>query len=225
MPHSAPALGAGLRLRSRRVRSDRSQLSTARLALIAALLAALAGFLGSMVRDDWLPWFGSSLASASADEVAAVTDDPLALDVLPRAAVVPVPPPLALDEERYADALWSINTRVEQTIARVGLGAAFYRSQEIDRGELRVRLTQGLARYRLAELEVQALQPPPTLRATHDGYLAAVRLFQLSAQEMLRMFDDGDDEHLSAAVPLSMDGTTKLREIGGQFWPESYPTS
>src|SRR6266542_625848 len=219
MPHSAPALGAGLRLRSRRVRSDRSELSTAKLAVIAALLAALAGFLGSMVRDDWLPWFGSSLASASADDVAAITDDPLALDVLPITTVVPPPRPLALDEERYADALWSINTRVEQTIARVGLGAAFYRSQEIDRGELWARLTQSLARYRSAELEVQALEPPPTLRTTHESYLAAVRLFQLSAQEMLRMYDDGDDEHLSAAVPLSLDGTTKLREIGGQFWP------
>ena len=53
MPYSASALGVGLRLRSRRVRSDRTQpRSTFRLALIAAVLAALAGFLGSSLRDD-----------------------------------------------------------------------------------------------------------------------------------------------------------------------------
>src|SRR6187200_2178949 len=53
MPYSASALGVGLRLRSRRVRSDRSQPSTTfRLALIAAVFAALAGFLGSSLRTD-----------------------------------------------------------------------------------------------------------------------------------------------------------------------------
>jgi hypothetical protein len=138
---------------------------------------------------------------------------------------MPAPRPLALEEQRYAEALWSIHTQVEQTTARVGLGAAFYKSQEIDRGELRARLNHGLAGYRLAELQIRALDPPPTLRGTHDGYLAAVRLFQLSALEMLRMYDDGDDEHLSIALPLSLDGTSKLRALGGQFWPENYPAS
>ena len=56
MPYSAPALGVGLRLRSRRVRADRSHSSTVRLALIAALLAALAGFFGATVGDDTQPW-------------------------------------------------------------------------------------------------------------------------------------------------------------------------
>jgi hypothetical protein len=139
--------------------------------------------------------------------------------------VVPTPRPLARDEQRYADSLWSIHTQIEQTIARVGLGAAFYRSQEIDRGELRTRLNQGLARYRIAETQIRALDPPPSLRTTHEGYLAAVRLFQLSTLEMLRMYEDGDDEHLSTALPFSLDGTNKLREIGVQFWPESYPAS
>ena len=137
--------------------------------------------------------------------------------------LLPAARPLALEEQRYADELWSIHTQLELTSARVGLGAAFYRSQEIDRGELRTRLNQGLARYRQAEAQVEALQPPPSLRATHGEYLAAVRLFQQSALEMLRMYEDGDDEHLSTALPMSLDGTNRLREIGGRFWPDSYP--
>ena len=63
MSYSAPALEQGLRLRSRRVRSDRPHASTARLALIAAILAALMGFLGSSVRVEALPWFGGPPAA------------------------------------------------------------------------------------------------------------------------------------------------------------------
>jgi len=70
-----------------------------------------------------------------------------------------------------------------------------------------------------------AMTSHPTLRTTHERYLAAVRLFQQSAIEMLRMYDDGDEEHLNLALPLSLDGTSRLREIGGQFWPETYPAS
>ncbi len=39
------------------------------------------------------------------------------------------------------------------------------KSQDIDRVELRVRLTQGLAGYRLAEAQIERVEPPPTLEA------------------------------------------------------------
>jgi hypothetical protein len=169
------------------------------------------------VRDDGLLWFGRAQAAAANGSERSTAVAP--------SAVVPAPRPLAREEQVYTDALWSIHTQVEQSIARVGLGAAFYKIEEIDRIELRSRLNQGLAGYRLAEIQIRALDPPPTLRTTHEGYLAAVRLFQLSALEMLRMYDDGDDEHLSQALPLSLDGTSRLREIGGHVWPETYPAS
>src|SRR5580765_8387777 len=116
MAYGTPALGIGLRLRTRRERSDRSHSSTARLALIAAVLAALAGFLGASVRADGLPWFAAVPVAVGRE-----------------LAVVPAPRPRAREEQRYADALWSIHTQVEQSVARVGLGAAFYQIQEIDR--------------------------------------------------------------------------------------------
>ena len=201
MPYSAGALGQGLRLRSRRVRSDRPQGTTARLAAIAAVLAALIGFLSSSLRVEALPW----LSTAPVEET------------------LPAPRPLALEEQRYADSLWSIHAQVEQTVARVGLGAAFYQSGEIDRPELKLRLTVGLAGYRLAESQLQALDPPSTLRPSHEAYLSAIHLFQQSTLEMLKMYDDDNEEHLTTALPLSLDGTSKLREIGVQFWPETYP--
>jgi hypothetical protein len=246
MSYSALALEQGLRLRSRRVRSDRAP--TARLALIAAILAALVGFLSSSVRVEAVPWIGGRpatdtepsagvalerLSGAAMESLSRGATEPLAsaaVDPSASAAVVPLdalPPPssLALAERRYADALWSIHTQVEQTIAWVGLGAAFYENQEIDRFELRARLTQGLAGYRDAERQIEALDPPPTLRPAHEGYLAVVRLFQQSTIEMLRMYEDGDEEHLTTALPLSLDGISKLRDISGQFWPDAHPPS
>ncbi len=212
MPHTAPALGLGLRLRSRRVRSDRPRVSTFRLAVSAALVAALIGFIGSALRDGTglpVPWSGSRPASASS----------------PRPSV-PEPRPLPLEEQLYADALWAIHSQVEHTTARVGLGTAFYHSHEIDRRELWTRLNQSLSSYRQAELQIESLAPPPALRSSHAAYLAAVRLCQESAIEMLRMYEDGDEEHLSTALPLSLAGTGRLREVVTQFWPEeAYPST
>jgi hypothetical protein len=180
-----------MRLRTRRIRSDRPQ-PIGRMAVVAIALAGLIGFAGSI--------FGG--------------------EARPRTSVLT---PRSSEEQRYADALRSIHLQLEQTVARVGLGAAFYQTRDIDSRELKTRLSQGLAGYRLAEQQVSALQPPPALRAPHREYLDAVRLFEESALEMLRMYEDGDEEHLSTALPLSLDGTQRLRVISGQVWPDAFP--
>jgi len=51
--------------------------------------------------------------------------------------------------------------------------------------------------YRRAEKWLGTLEPPPSLRRSHDEYLAAVRLFQRSAVEARRLF--------------------------AKFWPEEFP--
>jgi hypothetical protein len=40
---------------------------------------------------------------------------------------------------------------------------------------------------------------------------------------MLKMFDDGSDEHLVVAYPRYLDGTNKIRNLGGVFWPDEFP--
>ena len=54
-------------------------------------------------------------------------------------------------------------------------------------------------------------------------YLAAVRLFQESAVEANKMFKDGKEDHLLAAYPKSQEGSDKIREVGGKFWPNEFP--
>ena len=77
--------------------------------------------------------------------------------------------------------------------------------------------------YQAAETRLRALEAPVSLRNEHEDYLAAIRLFQESATEVLKMFTDGRDEHMAAAYPKGQEGSDKIREVGGKFWPHEFP--
>jgi hypothetical protein len=142
----------------------------------------------------------------------------------PSRPALPTPrPPLAADEQRYIEALWPIHTNVERTAVRVALGASFYKLQDLSRADLKARLDDALVAYRGAEQRLRELQPPESLRARHAAYLSAVQRFEESTLEMLRMYDDGSDEHLTKAFPLSLKGSDEIREVGESFWPDEYP--
>lgn len=132
-------------------------------------------------------------------------------------------PAFTAAEERYLRELWPIHGDVERSTMRTSLGQIFYKTGDLPRDELGARVRQSLATYQAAESRLRALEPPVSLRGEHDTYLAAVRLFQESAAEVLRMFSDGSDEHLLAAYPKSQDASNKIREVGGRFWPHEFP--
>src|SRR5205823_3356310 len=130
-------------------------------------------------------------------------------------------PPLTRAEEAYVRALWPIHGEVERS--SVSLAQIFYKTRDMGKVQLKSRVDEAVASYRRAEKWLGTLEPPPSLRRSHDEYLAAVRLFQRSAVEARRMFDDGNDDHLRAAYPLGLEGSTKLRALGAKFWPEEFP--
>jgi hypothetical protein len=131
-------------------------------------------------------------------------------------------PALSADEERYIRALWPIHGDVERSTMRMSLGQIFYTTKDVDAGELKTRVEHALAVYKSARARIEGLQPPATLRAQHDEYLAAVRLFEESASEVMKMFSDGREDHLLAAHPKGQAGADKIREIGGKFWPQEF---
>jgi len=137
----------------------------------------------------------------------------------------PLPPPrpaFTRAEEAYIQALWPIHGEVERSAVRVSLGNIFYKMNELDKAELKVRVDAALAAYQQADARISALLPPPSLADAHNDYLAAVRLFEESTREVLKMFDDDDDGHLLAAQPLSQEGSNKVRKIGAQFWQHEF---
>jgi hypothetical protein len=134
----------------------------------------------------------------------------------------PARPALTADEERYIHALWPIHGDVERSTMRMSLGQIFYANKDLGAPELKARVEQALNVYKSAQARIQALQPPDSLRAQHDDYLAAVRLFEESANEVMKMFSDGREDHLLAAHPQGQAGADKIREIGGKFWPSEF---
>jgi hypothetical protein len=133
----------------------------------------------------------------------------------PKAAFTPA-------EEAYIQALWPIHGDVERSTARMTLGQIFYKTNDMDRPSLKKRVDDALATYRRSDARLRALQPPASVERDHQEYLSAVALFQQSAIEVLRMFEDGRDDHLVAAYPLSQKASDKIREVGGKFWPNEF---
>jgi len=145
----------------------------------------------------------------------------------PSAAVsrpaAPPKPAWTRAEEAYIQALWPIHGEVERNAVRLSLGRIFYKANEIGKAELMARVEAELTAFQQAEGRIQALKPTPSLSRAHDEYLAAIRLFQQSALETLKMFEDGDDGHLLAAYPVSREGSDKIREVGVKFWEDEFP--
>ena len=142
---------------------------------------------------------------------------------LSRPAAAPLKPAFTRAEEAYIQALWPIHGDVERSAIRMSLGKIFYKTNDLGKADLKTRVDAALATYRRAETRITALQPPPSLAREHEDYLAAVRLFEQSAVEVLKMFDDGNDEHLLAGYPMSREGSDKIREIGVKFWEDEFP--
>jgi hypothetical protein len=126
-------------------------------------------------------------------------------------------------EEQYLRDLWPIHGDVQRSTLRMSLGQIFYITQDLSRDELGVRVRDALAVYQAAETRLRSLEAPVSLRSEHEEYLTAVRLFQESATELLKMFADGRDEHMGAAYPKGQEGSDKIREVGGKFWPHEFP--
>jgi hypothetical protein len=203
MAEAARTPAARLRLRSSRARArSRPGLPSLKVVLFTLVLLVLVGTVG----------FAASRESAR-----------VASPVRVQPALPTPRPALSPDEQSYIEALWPIHTDVERNAVRVALGASFYKLRDLSRAELRTRLDDALKAYRADAARLRSLRPPSSFQTRHAAYLTALQLFEQSTDEMLRMYDDGSEEHLTRGFPLSVEGSDKVREVGESFWPDEYP--
>lgn len=140
-----------------------------------------------------------------------------------RSPTNPPKPAYTRAEEAYIRALWPVHGDVERSTLRVSLGKIFYKTDDLSAADLKTRIDAAMATYQSAEERINALQAPPSMARSRDDYLTAVQLFKQSAAESLKMFEDGNDEHLLAAYPLGHEGSTKIRAVGARFWQDEFP--
>jgi hypothetical protein len=139
-----------------------------------------------------------------------------------RPVLAPPRPPLTAAEEEYALALWPIHNEVKASALRMTLGGLSYKIGDLDRTALKSRIERSTETYRSAAQRIAALTPPASLARAHAKYSDAIRLYQQSAAEMLRVVDDGRDDHLVVAQPLSMEASETLLKVGDILWPSEY---
>jgi hypothetical protein len=153
---------------------------------------------------------------------AAVRETTSARPAAARPSLAPPRPALTAAEEAYALALWPIHNEVKAGAFRMTFGGLDYKLGEIDRRELRARVEAAREIYRQAEARMRTLSPPASFQAVHAEYVEAVGLYQRSAAEMVKTGDDGSDEHLLAAFPMSQEAGRKLLRVGNVLWPGEY---
>ena len=175
-----------------------SRLKPAVLALVLLALAALVAW--ALVRE-------------SAAPARAVVAQPTLLQ--------PRPAPTAA-EEVFARALWTIHGEVKTATFGLTLAGMKFKLRELDRAELGARVRAADQTYRDAEARAGQLPSPAALAEVRAGYLEAVRLLRSSAAEMAKTAEDGRDEHLVAAFPLSQEASRRLLEVGKVIWPGEY---
>lgn len=150
-----------------------------------------------------------------------VTTRGVATSAPPQPTVSPRPP-LTAAEETYAHVLWPIHADVKLGALRMMFAGINYKLRKIDRAELKAIVEASNDIYRRADRRVRTFQPPSSLQETHAYYLDALRLYRQAAAEMLKVFDDGRDEHLVAASPLVKAAGQNLEAVAIALWPGEY---
>lgn len=180
----------------------------------------------------WLPGTWKTLAGLLAAALLGFAAFPILHKSIPAAPITasasprettPPRPAYTAAEEAYMKALWPIHGEVEVGSARMSLGQIFYMTHDLGQAELKGRADEAIATFRRAEKSLRALRPPQSFQKRHEEYLAAVHLFQASTAEVLKMFKDGNEDHLRAAYPSFQRANDKIRDVGGDFWPDEFP--
>ena len=139
-----------------------------------------------------------------------------------RPSLAPPRPALTPAEEAYAQALWAIHNDVKSAAYRLTFSGMNYKLGQAGVAELGNGVRDASEGLGHAEARVRALAPPLSLTHVHAQYLDAVHLFQRSAREMLKLTEDGRDDHLLAAHPMSQEASEKLLRVGNVIWPGEY---
>jgi len=134
----------------------------------------------------------------------------------------PMRPPLSAAEEAYATALWPIHSEVKLSAVNMTFAGLAYKLGEMDRDGLRSRLEPLVERFAEAAVQLRQLQPPAPMEKFHLDYAEALRLYQASIAEMVRVIDDGRDEHLIEAQAQSEKAAAILIKLSDELWPGEY---
>jgi hypothetical protein len=134
----------------------------------------------------------------------------------------PSRPALTASEEAYAAALWPVHEQVKNNAIRMTFAGLSYKMGETEASAVTPEVAPLVEEYKAAALRVGALRPPSSLDRLHKDYLDALRLYQDAAGEMVKVSNDGSEDHLMAAQTLTERAAETLLKVGDVIWPAEY---
>jgi hypothetical protein len=130
--------------------------------------------------------------------------------------------PLSAEEETYAAALWPIHSQVKFSAVRMTFAGLNYKMERTDAGKLKVTVQPLTRSFIDAARRARAIQPPPSLEDAHRSYLKAIEHYTAASKMMIRIADDGREEHLIAAHERSEQASHELLKLSDVLWPGEY---
>lgn len=131
-------------------------------------------------------------------------------------------PPLSADEERFAHDLWKVHSDLRTQAVRMSFAGIAYKTGEIPKEGVRDRIAPLVKTFGQAALDIRKIATPASMQPVRDRYLEAVDLYAKASSEMIKVAQDGKDDHLLVAQEMSQRGSTLLLEVSEKLWPGEF---
>jgi hypothetical protein len=131
-------------------------------------------------------------------------------------------PALSADEEAFAASLWPIHSEVKLAAVRMIFAGLHYKTEKADAALLKEKVQPLTGTFSTALTRARQLQVPASLSDAHESYLEALQLYVAASREMIRVANDGRDEHLILAQQKSEQASLKLLKLSDLLWPGEY---
>jgi hypothetical protein len=129
---------------------------------------------------------------------------------------------LSPEEEAYATALWPIHSEVKLAAARMTFAGLNYKIEHQDPAKVKSTVQPLAVTFQSAVQRARQIRPPESLRDAHVSYLEALGLYAEASREMIKIADDGLDQHLVAAHERSEQASHALLQLSDVLWPGEY---
>jgi hypothetical protein len=129
---------------------------------------------------------------------------------------------LSPEEEAYATALWPIHSEVKLAAARMTFAGLNYKIEHQDPAKVKSTVQPLAVTFQSAVQRARQIRPPESLRDAHMSYLEALGLYAEASREMIKIADDGLDQHLVAAHERSEQASHALLQLSDVLWPGEY---
>jgi hypothetical protein len=129
---------------------------------------------------------------------------------------------LSAEEEAYAAALWPIHSQVKLSAVRMTFAGLNYKIDQNDAAKLRATVQPLTRTFSDAAQRARRIQPPPSLKDAHRSYLEAIEHYTAASKIMIKVAEDGREEHLIAAHERSEQASHELLKLSDVLWPGEY---